>query len=75
MFHVFDTMIAAVNLVFFRHSQLIGSDEMESRIEVAHCHQQRMYSTAIFEVTNEENIQVLQCTLGFVDGVEVEHRL
>ena len=40
VFHVFDAMITAVNFVFFGHSQFIRSYEVESRVEVAHCHQQ-----------------------------------
>ena len=73
--HVFNAMATAVNFIFFRHFQLIGGDEMESGIEVAHCHQQRMHGAAVFEVANKENVQILQRTLRFVDGVEVEHRL
>ena len=40
MFHVLDAMIAAVNFVFFGHSQFIRSYEVESWVEVTHCHQQ-----------------------------------
>ena len=33
---VLDVVLAAVNFVFFGHPQLVGSDEVESGVEVAH---------------------------------------
>ena len=35
MFHVLDVVLAAVDFVFFGHPQLVGSDEVESGVEVA----------------------------------------
>ena len=75
MFHVLDVVLAAVNFVFFGHPQLVGSDEVESGVEVAHGHQQGVDGTAILQVADQEDIQVLQCALCLVDGVEIEHGL
>ena len=75
VFHEFDVVFATVNLVFFRHFQFFGSDEMEGGVEVAHCHQQGVYGAAVFQIAYQVNVQILQRALRLVDGVEVEHRL
>ena len=56
MFHVLDVVLAAVNFVFFGHPQLVGSDEVESGVEVAHGHQQGVDGAAIFEVTHKIDV-------------------
>ena len=42
---------------------------------MAHGHQQGVDGTAILQVADQEDIQILQRALRLVDGVEVEHRL
>ena len=75
MFHVLDVVLAAVDFVFFGHPQLVGSDEVESGVEVAHGHQQRVHGTSVLQISYQINIQVFQCSLCFVNGIEVEHGL
>ncbi len=71
MFHVLDVVLAAVDFVFFGHPQLVGSDVVESGVEVAHGHQQGVDGTAVLQVADQKNVQVLQCALCLVDGVEI----
>ena len=40
----------AVLLIELRHGKLIGRNEMERGIEMAHGHEQAMYRAPIFEV-------------------------
>ena len=75
VFHVFDLVRLAVEFVFFRHFQLIGSDEVESGVEVTHGHQQGVDGTSVLQVAYQKNVQVFQRALCLVDGVEVEHGL
>ena len=75
MFHVLDVVLTAVDFVFFGHPQLVGSDEVESGVEVTHGHQQGVDGTAVLQVADQEDIQILQRALRLVDGVEVEHGL
>ena len=75
VFYELNAMFTTINFVFFRLFQLFGSYEMECRVEVAHCHQQGVYGTSVFQITHKIDVQVLQSALCLVDRVEVEHRL
>ena len=48
---------------------------MECRVVLPHRHQQRVYRAAILQVAHHVDVQILQCPLCLVDGIEVEHRL
>ena len=73
--YILDAVLLAVEFVFVGHGEFLGGDEVELRVEVAHGHQERVYRTAVLEVAHEVDVQILQCALRLVDGIEVEHRL
>ena len=73
--HIFDSMMVAVEFVLLWHGQLLWCDEVEGRVEVAHGSDERVYCSAIFQVAHEIDIQILECSLCLVDGVEVEQAL
>ena len=75
MLHKFDAFLVAIHLVVLRHSQFVGSNEVEGRIEVAHSRQEAVNRPAILEVTNQIDVEVLERSLRLIDGIEVEHRL
>ena len=75
MFHEFDFLLLAVLLVVLGHGKFVGSNEVESRIEVPHRRQKAVNCSSILEVAHKIDVQVLQRSLSLVDGVEVEHRL
>ena len=75
MLLIFDTVFVAIELIFLRHGQLLGSDEMERRVEVAHGHQQRVHRTAVFQVAHQIDVQILERSLGLIDRIEVKHTL
>ena len=75
VFHIAYVLFAAVGFVLLGHGQLLGCNEVEGRVEVAHGHQQRVYGAAIFQVANQVDVQVVEPALRLVYAVEVEHRL
>ena len=70
-----NAMFLAVNLVLVGHGQFLGCHEMEGGIEVAHRHNQRVYGTTVFQVADQIDVQVLQCSLCLIDGIKVKHAL
>ena len=38
-------------VIFTRHLKLLACDEVECGIEILHSHEQRVYSTSVFQVT------------------------
>ena len=68
-------MLLAIKLVFIGHRQFFGRNEMEGGIEVAHGHNQRVYGTTVFQITNQIDVQVFQRSLRLVDRIEVKHTL
>ena len=75
VFHKMNAMLAAILLVFVRHGQFGGSDEVECGVEMAHGHDERVHGTSVFEVADQVNVQVVECALRLHHGVEVEQRL
>ena len=75
MLHELDLLLLAILLVVLRHGELVRSDKVEGRVEVAHSRQEAVNRPAVLEVTDQIDVQVLQRSLSLVDGVEVEHRL
>ena len=75
MLHVADAVLLAVYLVLGGHGQLLGCDEVELGVEVAHGHEQRVHRASILEVSHEVYVEVFQRALCLVYGVQVEHRL
>ena len=74
-FHVADAFLLAVQLVLLGHFEFFRSHEVKGRIILAHRHQQRMHRTPIFQVTHQEDVQVVKPSLRLPNGVEVEHGL
>ena len=72
---VLDVVLVAVDLVLLGHLQLLGSDEVEGGVEVAHGHQQGVDGAPVLQVAYHIYIKVLERPLGLVDAVEVEHAL
>ena len=70
-----DAMLTAVELVLFRHGEFLRGDEVKRRVEMPHCHDERVDGPAVFEVADKINIQILKRTLRLIDRVEVEQTL
>ena len=75
MFHIFYAVLFAIQFVFIWHGKLLWSYKVECRIEMTHCHDQRVYCTTVFEVADKKDIEVLECALCLVDRIEVKHAL
>ena len=75
MLDVIDVVQVAVQFVFFGHFQLVRCNEMKSRIEMAHSHQQRVYRASVLQVAHQINVQVFKRALRFINGIQVEHGL
>ena len=72
---VFDAMLIAKILLLVRHLQLVGGDEMESRVEVRHSDDERMHCPPVLQVSDHGDGEILQLPLCLADGIEVQHRL
>ena len=70
-----DVMLPAVNLILLRHGKLLRCYEMECRIEVAHCCDERMHGTSVLQVADKVDVKVFQCALSLVYRVKVEQTL
>ena len=75
MLNILDTMVAAIYFIFFRHGKLFRSYEVECRIEVAHCCDERVYGTSILQVAYKINVEVVEGALSLVYRVEVKETL
>ena len=58
-----------------RHRQRFRGDEEEAAVEQAKRLGQRVHGAAIFQVTDEGDVEVVQTTLGLMDGEQVEQGL
>ena len=75
LFLVLDALLAAVGFEFLGHREFFGGDEMESRVEMAHGHNERMHRAPVLQVAHKENVQVVEFALRLVDAVKVEQGL
>ena len=67
--------VLAVDFVFLGHGEFFGCDEVEGGIEVSHRHDERVYGSSVFEVSDEIDVQIVESSLCFVDAVEVQQGL
>lgn len=58
-----------------RHCQCFRGDEEEAAVEQAEGLGQRVHGAAVFQVTDEGDVEVVQTTLGLMDGEQVEQGL
>ena len=70
-----DTVFLAIELVFVGHGQFLRRNEMERGVEMTHGHDERVHGASVFQVTHQIDVEILQCALRLIDGVEVEHTL
>ena len=75
MLLVSDVMLFAVELVLLGHRQLLGGYKVECGVEMAHGSYEGMDRAAIFQVTDQIDVEVFKSTLGLVYLIEVEQTL
>ena len=68
-------MLLAVYLILIGHGELLWSHKMEGGIEMAHGHEQGVHCAPVFQVAHKIDVEILECSLSLVDGIEVEHTL
>ena len=72
VFYVADIVLGAVLFVLVGHGELLGRDEMEGGVEMAHGHDEGVHGAPVFEVAHEVDVEVVEGALCLVDAVEVE---
>ena len=70
-----DAMVFAIELILIGHGQLFGCNEVESGVEMAHGHDERVHRSTVFEVAHKVNVEVFERSLRLIYGVKVEHAL
>ena len=70
-----DVVLAAVDFILLGHGQLGRRNEVKRRVEVAHGHDERMHCAAVFQVTYQIDVKIVECALSLKDRVEVEQTL
>ena len=70
-----DVVCLAIELIFLRHGELLGRDEVKHGVEMAHGGDEGVDGAAVFQIAHEIDVEVLQRTLCLVDRVEVEQAL
>ena len=75
MLLVFEPVLVAEVLLLVRHAQLVRRDEVEGRMEVRHSHDQGVNRTAILQIADHRDGEVIQFALCLADGIQVQHGL
>ena len=75
MLHILDAVLLAVELILAGHGKLLGGNKVECGVEMAHGHDERVHGAPVFQVAYKENVEVVESSLGLVDGIQVEHTL
>ena len=68
-------MCLAEVAIAMRHAQQVRSDEVETRVEERECLHETVYGASVLEVAHHGDVDIVECTLGLPDAVQVEHGL
>ena len=72
---VFESGVLDAHLDGRGEFELVGRDEVEGGVEVAHGLDEGMDGAAVFEVADAGDVEVLEGALSLADGIKVEHAL